>query len=101
MLLAKSRVFSPGQSPCTINARQAAVTGESIFRTISGPQKATCMHSQANFGIRYMAHTKAIYVRRENRELKHALFEDADGNRKGTFCFPRQWCLPDFYTNHL
>ena len=29
-----------------------------------------------------------------NRELKHAHFLDADGNRKRTFC------VPHFYTNH-
>ena len=36
-----------------------------------------------------------------NRELKHARFWDADGNRKRTFHMPGQWCLPDFCTNHL
>ena len=35
------------------------------------------------------------------RELKHARFWDADGNRKRTFHLPGQWCLPDFCTNHL
>ena len=36
-----------------------------------------------------------------NRELKHARFWEADGNRKRTFRALRQWHLPDFYTNHL
>ena len=36
-----------------------------------------------------------------NRELKHARFWDADGNRKRTFRVPGQWCLTDFYANHL
>ena len=35
------------------NARQPAVTGGSILRTIPCPLKATCMHSQATFGIRH------------------------------------------------
>ena len=35
------------------------------------------------------------------RELKHARFWDADGNRKRTFRVPGQRFLPDFYTNHL
>ena len=35
------------------------------------------------------------------RELKHARFWDADGNRKRTFHMPGQWCLPDVCTNHL
>ena len=35
------------------------------------------------------------------RELKHARFWDMDGNRKWTFHMPGQWCLPDFYNNHL
>ena len=35
------------------------------------------------------------------RELKHARFRDANGNRKRTFRVPGQRCLPDFYTNHL
>ena len=34
-------------------------------------------------------------------ELKHARFLDADGNRKRTFCVPGQWCVPDFYSDHL
>ena len=38
---------------------------------------------------------------RANRELKHARFLDAGGNRKRAFRVPGQWCLPDFYTNHL
>ena len=36
-----------------------------------------------------------------NRELNHARFWDADGNRKRTFHMPGQWCLPNFCTNHL
>ena len=35
------------------------------------------------------------------RELKHARFWNADGNRKSTFRVPGQWCPLDFYTNHL
>ena len=35
------------------------------------------------------------------RELKHARFCDADGNRKRKFREPGQWCVPDFYANHL
>ena len=43
---------------------------------------------------------RAVYTR-ENRELKHARFWDADGNRKRTCRVPGQWCLPDFYSNLL
>ena len=35
------------------------------------------------------------------RELKHARFWDADGNRKRTFLVLGPYCLPDFYTTRL
>lgn len=31
-----------------------------------------------------------------NRELKHAHFSNAEGNRKGTFRMLGPYCLPDF-----
>ena len=36
------------------------------------------------------------------KELKHAFFLDAEGNRmrKRTFRVALQWCLLDYYTNH-
>ena len=35
-----------------------------------------------------------------DRELKHARFSDANGDRKRTFRVPGQWCPPEFYNNH-
>ena len=35
------------------------------------------------------------------RELKHARFWDADGNRKRAFLVLGPYCLRDFYTTHL
>ena len=35
------------------------------------------------------------------RELKHARFWDADGNRKTTFRVLGKYCLPDFYDSSL
>ena len=43
---------------------------------------------------------RKIWPPRTIRELKHARFWDADGNRKRTFRVPGQRCLPHFHTNH-
>ena len=37
----------------------------------------------------------------QSRELKHARFWEADGNRKRTFRVLGPYCLPDFYTTQL
>lgn len=39
-------------------------------------------------------------MRRQNRELRHACFRDADDNRKRAFRVPGQRCLLDFHANH-
>ena len=50
-----------------------------------------------DIGLRYSLRYKMKII----RELKHAGFWDAGGNRKKTFCLLGKYCVPDFYTTRL
>ena len=51
--------------------------------------------------LRRLTYFRLSLVPPKIRELKHARFYDADGNRKRTFCLLGAYCLIDFYATHF
>ena len=57
--------------------------------------------SSDNVRLYSKLNTLNVWSENVSRELKHARFSDADGNRKRTIRVLGPYCLPDFYTIHL
>ena len=69
-----------------------------LVLTVKKQSRYLCPEMQV---IREFKKRRRLRIRQHHEGIIESVFSGPDGNRKTTFRVSGQWCLPDFYTNHL